>query len=80
MASAGLAIPLLIVFALLAFIGCLLLSPKPLCTPGIALARATTSPTGNIVLLTLSSVLVLLLASPLWEAVQLTRGEHKGDW
>lgn len=79
MASAGLAIPLALVFTLLTTLGLLLLSPKPLCTPAVALARGTKNQTGNIVLITISVVLVLLLASPAYEFVRLSRTDHHDD-
>ena len=80
MASAGLAIPLLIVYAFLTLLALLLLAPRPLCTPAVALARATTTQHGALVLYTLCTVIALLLASPIVETYVLstaTEANHR---
>ena len=67
----GFTLPLFIILAVESAVGALLLCPKPLCTPAISLTRLAHTQVGSTVFHTLAGVLVLLLASPVYDGARL---------
>ncbi|GAB4813271.1 hypothetical protein N2152v2_000317 [Parachlorella kessleri] len=76
----GFTLPLFIVLAVLSAVGSMLLVPiKALNKPAIELARASYTPMGNTIANTFTAVLLLLLASPVYDAYRLYSAVHKTD-
>ena len=67
----GFTLPLFIILAIESTVGALLLCPKPVCNPAIALARLSYTQVGTTVFHTLAGVLLLLLASPIYDGARI---------
>ncbi|GAB4813269.1 hypothetical protein N2152v2_000315 [Parachlorella kessleri] len=76
----GYALPLSIVSGALSIVALLLLIPNPLANlPAVELARASYSRRGQTITHTFAGVLLLLLATPLYDAYRLYRASKKTD-
>ena len=76
----GFSLPLFIILAAECVWCALLLAPAPLNTPALQLARwSHDAPRGATITHTVASVLSVLLATPVYDAVRLYRTEHAGE-
>jgi hypothetical protein len=77
--SLGFSFPLILALLIEGVLGALMCSPKPFCIPPINLARWSYQQVGATVVMTIASVFGLLLLSPLYDLVVLSRSSQRSD-